>query len=96
MPISAAERRENARIAALIRSSREPSGSAMTAAARRAFWDSFELGHECSLCEAVVIDQGLPADERQRQVAALRAAHFGRIARHARRAAGASRGQPPR
>jgi hypothetical protein len=86
VPISPAERSENARIAALIRSSREPSGAAMTAAARRTFWDSFELGHECRLCEAVVIDQDLPPEERQRQAAALRAVHFSKMARASRAA----------
>lgn len=86
MPISAAERSENARIAALTRSSREPSGTAMTAAARRKFWDGFETGHECSVCELIVIDQALPAAERQRQVAAARSAHFSRMARRARQA----------
>lgn len=63
----------------------------MTAAARRAFWASFELGHECSLCEKITIDQELPVGERQRQAAALRAAHYGRVARNARRASGSGR-----
>ena len=93
MAISAAERSENARIAALTRSAREPSGTAMTAKARSAFWDSFETAHTgCrSGCPDVVIDQSLPAGERTRQAAAARAAHFSRIARGARIAASVAR-----
>jgi hypothetical protein len=91
MPISAAERSENARIAALTRSSREPSGTAMTAKARQTFWDSFAAGHECRFCEPVVIDQELPDAERQRQAAAARAVHYSLIARNARRAAASAR-----
>ena len=91
MPISAAERRENARIAAFTRSAQEPSGTAMTAKARQTFWDSFGTGHECGVCKPVAIDQSLPADERERQAAALRSAHFSRIARNARIAASVAR-----
>ncbi len=91
MSISAAERSENARIAALTRSANEPSGTAMTAKARQTFWDSFESGHECGLCKPVVIDQSLPLDERQRQAAAARSAHYSRIARSARIAAAVAR-----
>jgi hypothetical protein len=93
MPISAAERSENARIAALTRSAQEPSGTAMTAKARQSFWDSFETGHECAVCAPVVIDQSIPKTERQRQAAAARSAHFSRIARNARIAATAARGR---
>lgn len=91
MAITAAERSANASIAALTRSAREPSGTAMTDTARRAFWDSFDTGHECRLCPAVIIDQALPADERARQAAAARSAHFSRIARNARIAATVAR-----
>lgn len=91
MPISAAERSENARIAALTRSAREPSGTAMTAKARQTFWDSFETGHECARCAPVVIDQTLPAAERRRQAAAARTVHYSRIAQNARQAAAAAR-----
>lgn len=63
----------------------------MTAAARQAFWDSFEYGHKCILCEAVLIDQSLPERERRRQAAALRAVHFSRMGRKPRRAASAKR-----
>lgn len=92
MPITAAERSENARIAALTRSAREPSGTAMTAPARQAFWDSFLNGHECSVCKWVAIDTTLPDAERKRMAAALRTAHFSRIARNARMAARVARG----
>lgn len=91
MPFSPAERSEHARIAALTRSAREPSGTAMTEQARQTFWDSFLTGHQCRACPAVIIDQSLPADQRQRQAAAARAAHFSRIARGARRAAASAR-----
>lgn len=91
MPITAAERSEHARIAALTRSAREPSGTAMTDRARQAFWDSFLTGHECRVCRPIVIDQSLPSEERLRQAAAARAAHFSRIARGARRAAASAR-----
>lgn len=68
----------------------------MTASARQTFWDSFETGHECSLCDPVIIDQASPAADRQRQVAAARAAHYSRIARNARKAAaGARAGKVP-
>lgn len=92
MTISAAERSENARIAALTRSAREPSGTAMTATARQAFWDSFLHGHECKVCKPIAIDQDLPAADRERMAAALRTAHFSRIARNARIAARVARG----
>jgi len=91
MPITPGERRENARIAALTRSAKEPSGTAMTAKARQTFWDSFERSHECNVCPRVDIDQSLPAAERQRQAAAARAAHYSRIARNARIAATVAR-----
>lgn len=78
-------------MAALTRSSREPSGTAMTDKARQVFWDSFQDGHTCALCEAAVIDQALPAAERARQAVALRTLHYSRIARNARRAAASAR-----
>lgn len=65
----------------------------MTAKARQAFWDSFNVGHDCGLCDPVIIDQSLPPREKDRQAAAARAAHFSRIARNARIAATAARGR---
>lgn len=91
MPSTPAERSTIAQIAALTRVSREPSGTAMTTKARDTFWDSFERGHECKFCPAVTIDQSLPGQERQRQVTALRRAHFSRMGRNARLAARVAR-----
>jgi len=91
MPSTPAERSEIAQIAALTRSAREPSGTAMTETARRKFWESFETGHECSMCPKVEIDQTLPDAERQRQVTAARSAHFARVRRIGHQAAQAAR-----
>ena len=63
----------------------------MTAKARQSFWDSFNAGHECTVCKPVIIDPALPAGERERQAAAARSAHFSRIARNARIAAAVAR-----
>jgi hypothetical protein len=83
MPSEDSERSQRARIAALTRVSREPSGTAMTARARSAFWQSF---YDAT-------DPGLPEAERQRQADAARRLHMTRLAQKAalkrRRAAAA-------
>lgn len=73
MPSDNAERSQRARIAALTRVSREPSGTAMTEQARRTFWDSFYDR----------TDPELPEAERQRQAAAARKLHMTRLSHRA-------------
>lgn len=71
MPSSPSARSQQAKIAALTRSSREPSGAAMTERARRKFTDSF---YEKT-------DPALPEAERRRQADAAYRAHMRSIAR---------------
>ncbi len=49
--------------------------------ARTAFHESFLLGHGCKVCKTVTIPADLPDTERQRRATALRALHFGQMAR---------------
>jgi hypothetical protein len=95
MPSADPVRSQHARVAALARSAREPSGTAMLEAANRAFRDSFALGHECSMCAGITIDQTLPAAERERQAGAAYKLHMTRLALRAsaarRKAANARR-----
>jgi hypothetical protein len=51
-----------------------------TAAARTAFRDSFQNGHECKVCSRIDIPTDLPAGEKQRRAEALRKRHFVSIA----------------
>jgi hypothetical protein len=67
------ERSQRARIAALTRSSREPSGTAMTEKARSTFWQRFYDQTDASLPEA----------ERVRQADAARRAHMTRLSHKA-------------
>lgn len=69
MPSSDTERSQRARIAALTRVANEPSGTAMTAKARSAFWQSFYDR----------TDPELPESERQRQADAARRLHMTRL-----------------
>lgn len=79
MPSSDTERSQHARIAALSRVAREPSGTAMTETARRSFRDSFNTGHSCSMCGTVTIDQALPDAERRRMAEAAYRLHMTRL-----------------
>lgn len=79
MPSSESARSQHARIAALSRVAREPSGTAMTEKARRTFRDSFDTGHSCALCGTVTIDPGAPAAERRRRAEAAYRAHMTRL-----------------
>lgn len=72
-------RSQHAQLAALSRVAREPSGTAMTETARRAFRDSFDLRHECKLCGTIEIDQDLAPAERRRQADAAYRAHMTRL-----------------
>lgn len=83
MPSENTERSQRARIAALARVSREPSGTAMTERARRSFRDSFYVRHECGLCGVVEIDQDLPAAERQRMGDAAYRLHMTKVSHRA-------------
>lgn len=74
MAATRAQRSQQARIAALTRSSQE-TGAAMTAAARSAFLDRFYRQ----------TDENLPEEERQRQAQAALRAHMSRIRRGKRR-----------
>jgi hypothetical protein len=71
MASTAAQRSSQATTAALIRSSREPSGAAMTAKARRSFMQSWYDR----------TDARLPEAERRRQADAAYRAHMRTIAR---------------
>lgn len=73
MPSDATERSQRATIAALARVAREPSGTAMTAKARRTFWESFYDE----------TDANLPERERQRQAEAARRLHMTRLSHKA-------------
>jgi hypothetical protein len=55
-------------------------GREMTAAARQRFADSFREGHECRVCPAVAMPDGLLQGERARRAEALRRAHYARVA----------------
>jgi hypothetical protein len=83
MPSGNTERSQRARIAALTRSAQAASGTAMTAKARSAFWNSFYDQ----------TDPKLPEAERQRQAAAARKLYYTRLSHKAavarRRAASA-------
>lgn len=84
MPESAEERSAHARRANLFRQMKEPSGAAMTAAARAAFLDSFYSN----------TDPSLPPEERQRQADAawqVWSHDFSQIGVRARRAKAAAR-----
>lgn len=76
MPAPATERSAHARVAALARVAREPSGAAMTATARRAFQESFYAA----------TDAGLPEAERRRMAEAARRAYYQRLSLRAARA----------
>lgn len=73
MPSDATERSQRATIAALARSAREPSGTAMTDKARKTFWDSFYDN----------TDPELPEADRQRQAEAARKLHMTRLSHRA-------------
>lgn len=79
MPSGNSARSQHARIAALSRVAREPSGTAMTEAARRTFRDSFDTGHSCTMCGTLEIDQALPDAERRRMADAAYRAHMTRL-----------------
>lgn len=83
MPATPEERSAHAQVAALARVAQEPSGAAMTAKARRTFWESFYAA----------TDPALPETERRRQAEAARRLHYVRLSQRAvrarRRAAGA-------
>jgi hypothetical protein len=72
---------EHARIAALSRVAKEPSGEAMNAKARRVYRDSFDIAHVgCKYgCSDTVIDQALPAKEVRRMGEASYRAHMTRL-----------------
>lgn len=92
MALTATERSQRARIAALARSAAEPSGTAMTERARQTFRDSFLTRHQCDMCGLVEIPEGAPDAERQRRADAAYSAHMTRLSQRAavsrRRAAG--------
>ena len=73
MPSDSSERSQRARIAALTRAAREPSGTAMTAQARKTFWDSFYNQ----------TDPALPDAERRRQADAAQRLHMTRLSHRA-------------
>lgn len=73
MPSADSERSQRARIAALARVAKEPSGTAMTDKARGKFWQSF---YDAT-------DPSLPEAERQRQAEAARRLHMTRLAQKA-------------
>jgi|SRR5579862_611020 len=73
MPSTESERSQRARIAALARVAREPSGTAMTEQARRTFRDSFYDR----------TDPELPHAERQRQADAAYRLHMTRLSHRA-------------
>ena len=74
-----AERRRIAQIAALSRSATE-TGTERLAAANTAYRDSFNTGHECSLCKRIDIDPSLPPEEIARRGEALYKLHMRRLA----------------
>jgi len=74
MPSGDSARSQQARIAALTRSSREPSGAAMTSKSRKAFVEGFYDR----------TDPELPEDERRRQQRAALSAHMRAIAQRRR------------
>lgn len=73
MPSESTERSQRARIAALARVAREPSGTAMTERARRSFRDSFYDR----------TDPELPDAERHRQAEAAYKLHMTRLSHRA-------------
>jgi len=76
----ATERHRIAQIAALSRSATE-SGSERLAAANTAYRDSFNVGHQCSVCKRRIdIDQALPPEEIARRGEALYKLHMRRLA----------------
>lgn len=79
MPSEDEIRSTHARIAALARVAKEPSGAAMLKAANKAFEESFKLGHQCKVCPLIEIDQSLPEKERARMAGAARTLHYKRI-----------------
>jgi hypothetical protein len=84
------ERRALASIAALARSAKT-TGAEMLEAANNVYRDSFNLGHQCEMCERIEIDQALPPEEIARRGYAAYRAHMRRLAlrrdRHRRLAA---------
>jgi hypothetical protein len=74
-----AERKAIASIAALSRSA-TTSGADRLATANRTYRDSFNLGHSCSICKAIEIDQTLAPDEISRRGEALYKLHMRRLA----------------
>ena len=76
---AALQRRSSATIAALTRAARTD-GREISAPARRAFLDSFQVEHTCRHCGTVTIDQSLPPDQRARAARAAMSAHFRRLA----------------
>lgn len=83
MPSANTPRSQRARIAALARIAKEPSGAAMTEQARTTFRDSFYVGHECDLCPRIEIDQALPAAEITRMGDAAYRLHMSRMSHRA-------------
>ncbi len=73
------ERRQIATIAALSRSARE-SGADRLAAANNGYRASFNVRHECVLCDLIEIDQTLPEEEIVRRGEALYRLHMRRLA----------------
>lgn len=76
---NAEERRRIAALGGLTRSARE-SGKDRMAAANAAYRDSFNLGHACSVCKEIPIDQTLPRDEILRRGEALYKRHMRALA----------------
>lgn len=74
-----AERRAIASIAALSRSARE-SGTDRLAAANAAYRASFNVRHQCNVCDLIEVDQELPAEEIARRGAAAYKLHMRRLA----------------
>jgi hypothetical protein len=79
MPSDDPVRSAHARVAALARSAREPSGAAMLTAANKTFRDSFLVGHACAVCKLIEVDQTLPLKERQRIADAAYRLHMSRL-----------------
>ena len=71
MALESRDRKQIAQMGGLARSATAPSGAAVSAPARTAFWNSF---YERT-------DAGLPEEERQRQATAARKLHMTRLSR---------------
>jgi hypothetical protein len=67
------------RLGGLSRSARYD-GQTVTREARSSFAESFLMGHQCRVCPPISVPIDLPLEERERRAAALRKAHYVRIA----------------